>query len=113
MTDYTRRVAEFAATLQLSDIPHHVIARAKKIILDGFACAFYGSDVKWTKILAGVVRRMEPQGGQATIWGRNESASAVNAALVNGTMVQGYELDDGNPAGSIHSSAILLPSALG
>ena len=67
--------------------------------------------LKWTEILSGVVRRLEPRGGQASIWGRGETASAVNAALVNGTMIQGYELDDANPA-SIHSCAAVLPAVI-
>jgi len=112
MNSYTRQVADFAASMRLTDVPQVVIARAKKIILDGFGCAMYGSDVKWTQILAGVIRRLEPNGGQATVWGRGETASAVNAVLLNGTMVQSYELDDGNPAGSIHSACVVLPTAL-
>src|SRR4051812_4722515 len=105
MTAYSREVAEFAASVKLASVPKHVIERAKQIVLDGFGCALYGVDLPWTEILARTIRRLEPHGGQATIWGRGESASATNAALVNGTMIQGYELDDGNPAGSIHSSA--------
>jgi len=93
MPSYTQQLADFAANLKLSDVPDDVLARAKSIILDGLGCGLFGAQLKWTEILAGVVRRLEPQGGQASIWGRCETASAVNAALVNGTMVQGYELD--------------------
>src|SRR5688500_14688956 len=111
MTSYTRQIADFAADIKLADIPTAVIARAKGIILDGLGCGLYASDVKWTQILASTVRRLEPMGGQASIWGRNETASAVNAALLNGTMVQGYELDDSHLDGSIHNCAIVLPAA--
>lgn len=93
MTAYTRQVAEFAANLTLDAVPKHVIARAKQIILDGLGCGLYGVDLPWTGILAKVIKRLEPHGGQATVCGRGETASAVNAALVNGTMIQGYELD--------------------
>jgi aconitate decarboxylase len=111
MPSHTRRLADFAANLKLSDVPEDVIARAKAVILDGFGCGLFGANLKWTNILAGVVGRLEPQGGQSSIWGRGETASAVNAALVNGTMVQGYELDDANPA-SIHSCAAVLPAVI-
>ena len=57
----TRRVAEFAANLKLSDIPADVVARAKDLALDGIGCALYATDVEWTRLLAGVVRRMEPR----------------------------------------------------
>ena len=102
MPSYTRQLSEFAANLKLSEVPEDVIARAKSIVLDGLGCGLFGAQLKWTEILASVVRRLEPYGGQVSIWGRGETASAVNAALVNGTMIQGYELDDANPA-SIHS----------
>ena len=113
MTSYTRQIADFAAHLKLADVPKDVVARAKGIILDGLGCGLYAADVKWTRILARTVRRLEPMGGQASIWGRSETASAVNAALVNGTMVQGYELDDSHLDGSIHNCAITLPAAFG
>jgi aconitate decarboxylase len=112
MPSYTRQVAEFATDLKLSAVPADVIARAKSIILDGLGCGLFATNLKWTQILAGVVKRLEPRGGQASIWGRNETACAVNAALVNGTMVQGYELDDAHPA-AIRSCAAVLPAVLG
>ena len=109
MASYTRQLAEFATSLKLSDVPKDVIARAKSIILDGLGCGLFGANLKWTQILSGVVKRLEPQGGHASIWGRGETASPISAALVNGTQVQGYELDDANPA-SIHSCAAVLPA---
>lgn len=107
----TRRLAEFAANLQLSDVPDDVVARAKGVILDGLGCGLFGAHLPWTEILAGVVGKMEPQGGTAAIWGRGKTASPVDAALLNGTMIQGYELDDANPA-TIHSCAAVLPAAI-
>ena len=111
MTSYTRQIADFASRLTLDAVPPEVIARAKGIILDGLGCALFGSDVRWTRILAGVVHRLEPKGGVASIWGRRASASAANAALVNGTMVQSYELDDVHINGHMHSCAVVLPAA--
>ena len=108
---HTRRLAEFAANLQLSDVPADVVARAKGVILDGLGCGLFGARLPWTEILAGVVEKMEPQGGTASVWGRGRTASPVDAALLNGTMIQGYELDDANPA-SIHSCAAVLPAAI-
>lgn len=111
MPSYTRDLADFVPTLKLSDVPQDVLTRARSIILDGLGCGLFGAQLQWTNILSGVIRKLEPQGGTVSIWGRGESASAVSAALVNGTMVQGYELDDANPA-SIHSCAAVLPAAI-
>ena len=112
MQSYTSQIADFASSIRLKGVPEAVIARAKGLILDGLGCGLYAADVAWTRILAGVVRRLEPKGGQASIWGRGETASAVNAALVNGTMVQGYELDDVHPRAAMHSGAAVLPAAI-
>jgi aconitate decarboxylase len=109
MSSHTRQLAEFAAHLKLSDVPPEVVARAKSIILDGLGCGLFGVHLKWTEILAGVVHRLEPQGGTASLWGLGKTASPASAALVNGTMIQGFELDDANPA-SIHSCAAVLPA---
>lgn len=109
MSSYSRQMAEFSANLKFEDVPEEVIARAKEIILDGLGCGLFCADVKWTQILARVVGQLEPHGGQASIWGRGETASAVSAALVNGTMVQGYEIDDGNQA-CFHACAVVLPA---
>ncbi|HSW18767.1 MAG TPA: MmgE/PrpD family protein, partial [Ramlibacter sp.] len=109
MTSHTRQLAEFAVNLKLSDVPPEVVARAKSVILDGLGCGLFGVHLKWTEILSGVVQRIEPQGGVASIWGGAMTASPASAALVNGTMIQGYELDDANPA-SMHSCAAVLPA---
>jgi 2-methylcitrate dehydratase PrpD len=96
----------------LADVPTEVIARAKGVILDGLGCGLYGSDLKWTQILLRVIKQLEPGGGQATIWAHSDTSSATNAALINGTMVQGYELDDAHIGGALHTCSIVLPAAL-
>lgn len=108
---YTRQLAEFAVNLKLVDVPPDVIARAKGVILDGLGCGLFGANLKWTQILSGLVKKLEPHGGPVSIWGRDERVSATSAALINGTMVQGYELDDANPA-TIHSCAAILPAVM-
>jgi aconitate decarboxylase len=111
MTSYTRQVADIATSLKLSDVPLDVVLRAKALILDGLGCALFSADLKWTNILAGVVDRLEPKGGTASIWGRRAKASATNAALVNGAMIQGFELDDAHIGAALHSCSIVLPAA--
>jgi aconitate decarboxylase len=108
MPSHTRQLAEFAAGLQLSDVPPEVVARAKSIVLDGLGCGLFGAHLTWTQMLGEVVQRLEPHGGSTSIWGGGKTASATSAALMNGTMIQGFELDDANPA-SIHSCAVVLP----
>ncbi len=44
------------------------------------------------------------------MWGTSERLSAPHAALVNGTQVQGFELDDVHRAGVLHVGAVVLPA---
>ncbi len=47
-----------------------------------------------------------------SIWGTNKKLSAPHAALVNGTQVQGFELDDVHRAGVLHVGAVVLPALI-
>jgi 2-methylcitrate dehydratase PrpD len=109
---YTRGVAEFAAGIRLEDIPTEVVERAKAITLDGLGCGLYAAKLPWIEILTRVIARGEPGGGPATLWGRLESVSPASAALINGTAVQGFEIDDIHIGGGLHSAAAVVPSAL-
>jgi aconitate decarboxylase len=106
---YTREMADFAVNLRLSDVPPEVVARAKGLILDGIGCGLFAANLPWTKIISNLVRRLEPPGGHSSVWGRGEKTSPIHAALLNGTMIQGYELDDANAA-CFHACAVVLPA---
>jgi 2-methylcitrate dehydratase PrpD len=47
---------------------------------------------------------------QCSVWGTKVKLSAPHAALVNGTQVQGFELDDVHRAGVLHVGAVVLPA---
>ena len=46
------------------------------------------------------------------VWGTSKKLSAPHAALVNGTQVQGFELDDVHRAGVLHVGAVVLPALI-
>ena len=46
------------------------------------------------------------------MWGTTRKLSAPHAALVNGTQVQGFELDDVHRAGVLHVGAVVLPALI-
>jgi 2-methylcitrate dehydratase PrpD len=57
------------------------------------------------------VARLEGTGnGRLIGWGQTISRPA--AALLNGTFIQGFELDDFHPFAPLHSAAVVLPSLL-
>lgn len=108
---HTSAMAHFISGLRYEDIPSAVIARIKLLMLDSFGCALYGSQLKWSRILRQALGRVDASRG-AGVWGTSERLSAPHAALVNGTLVQSFELDDVHRQGVLHVGAVTLPGLL-
>lgn len=105
---YSRKVAEFVSDLTYDTIPEEVRKRIKLLLLDGFACGLYGAGVEWSRILQKTLGEVDDT-RRCTIWGTAQRLSAPHAALINGTQVQGFELDDAHHRGVIHLGAATLP----
>jgi len=108
---YTRAMAGFAAGLEHRAIPTEVRERIKLLILDALGCALYGSKLEWCRILQDTLGALD-RDGSCGVWGTGRRLSAPHAALVNGTQVQSFELDDVHRAGVLHVGAVVLPSLL-
>ena len=107
----TGKLADWLAKLKLADIPGDVQTRAKSLILDGIACALVGAQLPWSKTAVETILRFEGSGDKTIIgWGR--TASGPVAALLNGTFIQGFELDDVHPLGPLHNASVVIPSLL-
>jgi 2-methylcitrate dehydratase PrpD len=105
---HTRRIAEFVSQLRCDQIPAAVRERLKLLILDALGCAIYSSHLEWSRILGQTLESVD-QTRDASIWGTDRKLSSVHAALVNGTQVQGFELDDVHREGILHVGAVTLP----
>src|SRR5688572_1252838 len=90
---YTRDVAAFVSTLRFEQIPSEVIERIKLLILDSLGCALYSVDLEWSQILMRTLSQVDSTPA-CRVWGTSRRLSAPHAALVNGTLIQGFELDD-------------------
>src|SRR3954469_21362028 len=108
---YTRGIAEFVSKLRYEDIPANVRSRIKLLMLDSLGCALYGADLEWTRILQDTLGRVDTT-RTCSVWGTNKKISAPHAALINGTQVQGFELDDVHRAGVLHVGAVVLPALI-
>ncbi|MDA8051203.1 MAG: MmgE/PrpD family protein [Rhodospirillales bacterium] len=108
---YTRRMAEFVAGVGEAEVPAEVLARLKLLILDSLGCALYAGDLPWSRILLGVLEGLDATRA-CTVWGTGRRLSAPHAALMNGTLVQGFELDDVHRGGVLHVGAVTLPAVL-
>ena len=105
----THGLAEFISGLKYEQIPAEVRERLKLLILDSLGCALYGAELEWCRILR---RTVADKDDSCAVWGTEERLSAPHAALVNGTQVQSFELDDVHRAGVLHVGAVVLPPLL-
>ena len=109
--DETRRLAEFAAEIQYEDLPPPVVEAVKVYILDNVAAGLVGSGTPWAQMVMGLARESAPT-GPCSLFAQRETTSPAYAALVNGTMIGGFECDHALLPGSCHPSAAVFPAAL-
>src|SRR5437660_7961865 len=108
---HTRRIADFVSQLRYEQIPESVRERIKLLILDSLGCAIYGANLEWCRILQNTFGDLDAS-RTTSIWGTARKLSSPNAALVNGTQVQGFELDDVHRVGVMHCGAVTLPALI-
>ena len=108
---HTRKIAEFVSRLTYEQIPAAVRERIKLLILDSLGCAIYGADLEWCRILRDTLEAIDAT-RTTSIWGTDRKLSSVHAALVNGTQVQGFELDDVHRTAVLHVGAVTLPALI-
>src|SRR5580700_3202898 len=108
---HTRKIAEFVSGLTYDQIPGEVRERIKLLMLDSLGCAIYGANLEWCRILRGTLEALDAT-RTTSIWGTDQKLSSVHAALLNGTQVQGFELDDVHRKAVLHVGAVTLPALI-
>jgi 2-methylcitrate dehydratase PrpD len=108
---HTRKIAEFVSGLTYEQIPAEVRERIKLLILDSLGCAIYGANLEWCRILRGTLEALDAT-RTTSIWGTDRKLSSPHAALLNGTQVQGFELDDVHRKAVLHVGAVTLPALI-
>ena len=107
----TRRLAEFVAEASYGDLPVSVVEATRVYILDNLASGFVGSNTPWADMI-GELARQNGAEGSCSVFARAWTTSPSYAALVNGTMIGGFETDHAFIQGSCHPSAAVFPSTL-
>jgi 2-methylcitrate dehydratase PrpD len=108
-TGNTAILAEYFSILKYAVLPDHVIQQAKLIILDALGCQVACSSLENGRA---IIKFGETLGGkfEASVFGSNYKTSVINAAMVNGTLGHGDEIDESlEEAG--HIAAVVIPSA--
>ncbi|BBX62466.1 MmgE/PrpD family protein [Mycobacterium saskatchewanense] len=108
----TGRLATWVADLTLDDVPHPVVQRAKHLLLDGVGCALVGARLPWSRVATDAVLGLEGDGSGTVVIGTGRTTGAPAAAVLNGTFIQGFELDDFHPLAPLHSCSLVIPALL-
>ncbi|OBH16371.1 MmgE/PrpD family protein [Mycobacterium sp. E3247] len=107
----TGRLATWVAGLTLDDVPREILDRAKHLLLDGIGCALVGAQLPWSRVATDAVLALEGR-GDAVVIGTGRTTGAPAAAVLNGTFIQGFELDDFHPRAPLHSCSLLIPALM-
>jgi 2-methylcitrate dehydratase PrpD len=104
-------LANWVDALDAHDVPAAVLDRASHLLLDGIGCALIGAGLPWSRTATDAVLALEGA-GDAVVIGTGRTTSAPAAAVLNGTFIQGFELDDFHPLAPLHSCSLLIPALL-
>jgi aconitate decarboxylase len=105
---HTRNIARFVSALSYEQIPNDVRERIGLLILDSLGCGLYAARLPWSRILQDTLAAIDDT-RSVPVWGTTRRLSGPNAALINGTQIQGFELDDVHRVGVLHVGAVTLP----
>jgi len=107
----TPQLCKYLAATSVDDLPDEIVERTRYLLLDGIACGLVGAKLPWAVKAVNGMSQID-NGTGATLWGWDREVSASNAALLNGTFVQGFELDDFHPHGAVHSASVVVTAGL-
>src|SRR5215210_2737726 len=102
MTTAAQSLTEFVTTLEFDQLPPEVVEKAKACIIDTVAVSTYGAKLPWSRIVIDYVSKTSAP-GHSSILGTHLRVRAPFAALANGALCHGFELDAAvHPSVGVH-----------
>ncbi len=111
MDTYTRQLAAFCSELRFDTIPAPVVTRIKWLILDNLGVIIGATPLEFSRRLARFAKGLGDR-EEASILGFGFRSSIRNAALVNGSLAETVEMQDGYTKGAYHPSCGTISAAL-
>ena len=109
--DRTRLLAEEMTGLTYEALAPEDVEQVKRLLLDHVGVAWRGSDMPWSRALAGWAATLGNNGGCAIVGTAARAAPSI-AALINAAAAHGMELDDTHDESLSHPGAPVIAAAL-
>jgi len=109
MTEYSKEMAKFIVDFVYEDIPKNVVEKTKMHFLDTIGVTIGAFDQPWSEMVIELVKQTQGS-AQSKVIGLDGKYPAMMAALANGTMAHGIDMDDSGAEGWAHPGACLVPS---
>lgn len=107
----TKTLSRFVADLSYDAIPSDVVTAVKKCLLDYAGVATFATVTEAGKILSRFCTRNNF--GRSTIFPQcTASYDPAMAALANGTLAHGFELDDIHTPSASHPGSVIIPASI-
>jgi 2-methylcitrate dehydratase PrpD len=111
MKTLTGILGEFICKTTFSDLPEAVVKQAKECMLDTIGCSLAGVNYPEVIGITKELKRVDTQ-TDCVIWGMEEKASLLTAALLNGVTSHAVEMDDVHKTSKTHTGAVVIPAAV-
>lgn len=111
-TAVTRAVVDELAARRIGQYPADIVELAKQCVTDTLAVTLAGTRESGSQAVAAELLDGRDGRGPATLVGRAERASALDAALINGMAAHALDYDDVSLPMSAHASVVVLPALL-
>ena len=105
-------LAQFAATLQWSDVPAPVQRRTEDLWVDWFGSVLAGCRARPVASITRFALSQGPASGPAEVIGHGATSSPMMAALANAAASHVAEQDDVHNGSVFHPAAVVFPPAL-
>lgn len=109
--DIAFTLAEYAASLQLKDLPPSAVAATKLDIFDTLSTTIAGASAPGIGELLGLLEEWGGR-GQATVLIHGLRMPAHHAAWVNASMAHATDFDDNHDIAMLHAGVTIIPAAM-